>query len=565
MKNIVLLVQAIFILAVFSSMEIHACNSLIIPETDSIAFGRNLDGPFENGFWVLNRRGICRSSYIPDAVSRDSLTWQSIYGSMTINCYHIDIPLGGMNEAGLVVEHLATDSACFNYGGSIPGITPHQWLLYQLDNFATVDEVIAGLDDYSLVPWIFGIMHYIVCDATGDVAIIEYMRDGYGGCERRVYTNGDIPTYMTALGNTTYFSHTSFMSQFMNFGGLLPIPTDSGTLSSSTQYRFAYSCEMIRQYTLDPSPGILDYTFDVLSEYIFGSTPVSIVYRPCERKLHFFTSLNSERRTIDFDDFSFSRDTSRIALFWHLESDPDSGNWIANMDSVNSYMVEFFSTSCGSFSSTFAPYAPEMNAYRAEIPLLSVDLGGDTTITTEDSLVLNAGSGYTTYYWINGTTAETLFVDGTIHAPGVYEIWVEVTNSVGCIVSDTISLTIDLPVEIAETSKPENLSIKTHPNPFNSAVTITVEQTFFSVQNGQTGMSDLPVQVEIFDINGRRIDVIPDPDRESRGAAKNLDSRFHENDRMVIWQPSPSIGSGVYLIRATVGDGSVSKRVVYLK
>ncbi len=557
------LVLCLVSIAIFISIRTcPACNSLIIPEIDSVAFGRNLDGPFVNGFWVVNQRDICKSSYIPADATRDSLVWQSLYGSVTINCYHIDIPLGGMNEAGLVVEHLATDSACFNYGGAIPGITPHQWVQYQLDNHATVDEVIAGLDDYSLVPWIFGIMHYIICDATGDVAIIEYLRDGSGGCERRVYTDGDIPLYMTAISNTTYYRHTSFMSQFINFGGVNPIPTDPATLSSSTLYRFAYSCEMIRQYTLDPSPGILDYTFDVLEQFIFGNTPISIVYKPCERRLHFFTSLNSERRIIDFGDIDFSRDAPRNALLWHLESDPDSGSWVSNMDSVNAYMVDYFSTSCGSFSASFSPYAPEMLAYRAEIPLPSVYLGADTTITTEDSMVLYAGSGYITYYWINASTAETLFVDGTIHAPGIYDIWVEVTNSVGCMIADTIRITLIDPVGVDETSKPTAFEISAHPNPFNSAVTIAVDGAEESFA---------PARVEIFDVNGRLLRVISregfQPDEKSPTCPQEI-SRQARNDTKseFIWRPDESLPSGVYLVRARVdGDRTVANRVVYLK
>jgi len=556
-KTSLLSVCLILFVTLVSVRTCQACNSLIIPEADSIAFGRNLDGPFINGFWVVNQRDICKSSYIPSDVTRDSLVWQSLYGSVTINCYHIDIPLGGMNEAGLVVEHLATDSACFNYGGTIPGITPQQWIQYQLDNFATVDEVIAGLDDYSLIPWIFGIVHYIMCDATGDVAIIEYMNNGSGGCERRVYTDGDIPLYMTAISNTTYYRHTNFMSQFINFGGVLPVPTDPATLSSSTLYRFAYSCEMIRQYTLDPSPGILDYTFDVLTQFIFGNTPISIVYRPCEDRLHFFTSLNPDRRIIDFDGIDFSRDATRIALLWNVESDPDSGYWVANMDSVNAYMVDYFSTIGGPMGTAFAPYAPEMLAYRAEIPLPSVYLGADTTITTEDSLVLYAGSGYVTYYWVNTSTAETLFIDGTIHAPGIYEIWVEVTNSVGCMIADTITINLIDPVNVHEIAKPEHYDISIHPNPFNSAVTISLSviPATSSVIPGSTRNPE----IEIFDINGRMVAEIPANGSES---AKPLSTNASGACR---WQPDESLGSGVYLVRAKIGDESVTKRIVYLK
>jgi hypothetical protein len=34
---------------------------------------------------------------------------------------------------------------------------------------------------------------------------------------------------------------------------------------------------------------------------------------------------------------------------------------------------------------------------------------------------------------------------------------------------------------------------------------------------------------------------------------------------ILTWQPDATVGSGVYLVRAKVGDSEVTKRVVYLK
>ena len=65
------------------------------------------------------------------------------------------------------------------------------------------------------------------------------------------------------------------------------------------------------------------------------------------------------------------------------------------------------------------------------------------------------------------------------------------------------------------TARPENIAISAYPNPFNSTVTIAVEQTFLSVQNGQTGMSDLPI-VEIFDIAGQMVANLPVMDAHLR-------------------------------------------------
>jgi len=103
-------------------------------------------------------------------------------------------------------------------------------------------------------------------------------------------------------------------------------------------------------------------------------------------------------------------------------------------------------------------------------------------------------------------------------------------------------------------AKPAAFAISAYPNPFNGECKIMIDDCGMGIG-----------AIEIFDVNGRLIYVIPDPDRESRVATEILDSRFHGNDKSVVWQPSPSLSSGVYLVRATVGDESVSKRIVYLK
>jgi len=78
--------------------------------------------------------------------------------------------------------------------------------------------------------------------------------------------------------------------------------------------------------------------------------------------------------------------------------------------------------------------------------------------------------------------------------------------------------------------KPESLSLLLYPNPFNSACRISAPEG---------------AEMEIFDINGRCI------------------TEFGGGDQ--IWKPEASVGSGVYLVRAKIGDKDITKRVVYLK
>ena len=129
-----------------------------------------------------------------------------------------------------------------------------------------------------------------------------------------------------------------------------------------------------------------------------------------------------------------------------------------------------------------------------------------------------------------------------------------------CLAQTADGITYDTLSAIEESppATPEDFAISAYPNPFNSAVTISL---------------DVPVDltVEIFDINGRMVydnfvgDGSPVPSSNGRGDLAPTTREF-------IWQPDVSIGSGVYLVRARFNsaqrpiDGqTTTKRVVYLK
>jgi len=121
---------------------------------------------------------------------------------------------------------------------------------------------------------------------------------------------------------------------------------------------------------------------------------------------------------------------------------------------------------------------------------------------------------------------------------------------------------------IAETApiKPSAIEISAYPNPFNSSVTIAVD--------GVGGGSPVPFDVEIYDVNGRKIDVIARRAEPNEAISPNnrssvpLDTRRDAvsiNNCEFIWQPHESLPSGVYLVRARIGDCEMARRVVYLK
>ncbi|MGC9314877.1 MAG: T9SS type A sorting domain-containing protein, partial [bacterium] len=129
---------------------------------------------------------------------------------------------------------------------------------------------------------------------------------------------------------------------------------------------------------------------------------------------------------------------------------------------------------------------------------------------------------------------------------------------------------------IAETpSRPSDISISAYPNPFNSAVTITLDGV---------GVSDTPLRLEIYDVSGRRM--AHAPFGSAQGAEfRSLNEVESTDRRQFVWQPHESIPSGVYLVRVEIGgergfdpEGSsaklsrrdnsvhsITKRVVYMK
>jgi penicillin V acylase-like amidase (Ntn superfamily) len=69
--------------------------------------------------------------------------WVSRYGSVTFNQYGREMPNGGINEAGLVVETLMLPRAR-NPAPTTGRAVIVAWVQYQLDNSGTVAEVIAS-------------------------------------------------------------------------------------------------------------------------------------------------------------------------------------------------------------------------------------------------------------------------------------------------------------------------------------------------------------------------------------------------------------------------------------
>ena len=160
-------------------------------------FGKNFDWVVDDGLVIANQRGIEKTALVP-FLNRPA-KWTSKYGSITFNQFGWELPYGGINEAGLVVETMLLFESKYPPKDKRAAIGMLQWVQYQLDNCRTVDEVIATNKRIRIFgdPKVKMGLHYLVADATGKAASIEFL-DGKMVC----HSGPDLP--LKALTNLPY-------------------------------------------------------------------------------------------------------------------------------------------------------------------------------------------------------------------------------------------------------------------------------------------------------------------------------------------------------------------------
>ncbi|MBI5262882.1 MAG: linear amide C-N hydrolase, partial [Bradyrhizobium sp.] len=159
-----------------------ACTRLVyLGDNGRVITARSMDWKSEmpTNLWIFPR-GMTRSG----EVGPNSLQWKSKYGSVIASAYEVSTA-DGMNEAGLVANVLwLVESEYPKFDSSRPGLTIAAWAQYVLDNFATVQEAVDVLekDSFAIVTdnvpgqKLLATLHLSISDATGDSAIIEYIK-----------------------------------------------------------------------------------------------------------------------------------------------------------------------------------------------------------------------------------------------------------------------------------------------------------------------------------------------------------------------------------------------------
>lgn len=157
--------------------------------------GRTMDWleDMQSNLWIFPR-GMARGG----DMGKKSLKWTSKYGSVITSGYECGSS-DGMNEKGLVANLLYLAESEYPPDDQRPTLVTGAVVQYLLDNFATVEEAVAVMrqEKFRVVTVTApngskGTVHFSISDASGDSAIIEYIKGKliiHHGKQYQVMTN----------------------------------------------------------------------------------------------------------------------------------------------------------------------------------------------------------------------------------------------------------------------------------------------------------------------------------------------------------------------------------------
>lgn len=296
-KTIVLCFLSLFLVKIDKT---YSCTAFKLPISSGFLIGNNYDWISPEGFILVNQRNVNKTAF--GFTADKAVTWNSKYGSITFNQYGKEFPQGGMNEKGLVVITLVLSETVYpNTSNEDKIINEAQWIQYQLDNFASVDELISNIEKIKIKAFAIN-LHYYVADASGKVAIIEFL-DGKIVVNNNSKYNLNVITNSTAE-NSEYFYKNKYKS-------VEKFPPTSLN-------RFSRAVELIEKHKLlgeQERRKEINYSFDILKSVFYkGWTVWSIVYDVKEMKIYWKSTKNKTVKWISLADFDFSKPTSMLNI-----------------------------------------------------------------------------------------------------------------------------------------------------------------------------------------------------------------------------------------------------------
>lgn len=274
----------------------HACTAFAIPTSATGIVAKSYDWGYGGGLAFANPRGAHKRAWlIGDA--GPALTWTSRHASLTFNQLGRDMPMGGMNEAGLVVEILWLEQTRYESPDPRPSVNESQWIQWQLDTASSVAEVLRNAA-LARVAMVRAPVHYFVCDRAGACAVVEYLQG-------RLAVHHAETLVTPVLANDSYATSMHAFARYMGIGAQRGVPR-----GHSSSARFLRAAEAVRAFSLaevrKQDSDAVAFAFDALTRVRQpGYTQWQLVYETRAGRVHF--RLPGEKQATTFDVSAIAR------------------------------------------------------------------------------------------------------------------------------------------------------------------------------------------------------------------------------------------------------------------
>ena len=291
-KSLILVVSIIC----FMQLPGRACTTFFLDQNTTPVLGTNYDWHIGSGMIVINQRGVSKKGM---QVAEDEQVappaWISKYGSLTFNQYGRETPMGGINEAGLVVHTMMLSEGIYPTPDSRRPVKNLQWIQYQLDNCSSVEQVIKNDLKIRIQQKEVPGLHYLVADRSGNCASLEWIKG-----KLVIHKGNTMP--VKVLANNTYDDSVRYLKRHQGFGGTMVVE-EVGSMSLD---RFVRAAKLVKDFPGQSKAPVLEYAFNILRKVSDRTTRWSIVYDMKNLQIHFKTHSNSQVRSVDLRRFDLS-------------------------------------------------------------------------------------------------------------------------------------------------------------------------------------------------------------------------------------------------------------------
>ena len=366
---------------------------------------------------------------------------------------------------------------------------------------ATFTSTASGLPPLSY-QWRKG--NVIIPGATNNTFIIPAVSFADAGDYNMIVSNPygadtSLDAHLTVTGNqppvavidTPLFGTLYSGGDTIHFHGTITDP-EEGVLPDSM---FAWQVDFHHDLHIHPGPspgnGISSGTFEIPNS---GEISANVYYRMYLYAHDSFGALDTDSVDIHPRTSTFIINTQPQGLMVTVGGQPvQAPDTVLGVEG----MIRFFGapytqlgyvftnwSNGGSLDQTFTTPVNDTvwTAYYA-IPTLAYNIGNDTTVCINQPIMLDAGAGYNTYAWTDGSVGEFLSMVSTV--PDTFTVGVTITDSTGAAGTDSITVIFDICDAIALNATQH---VNVYPVPSGGEITISgIDENYFLVVTDVTG------------------------------------------------------------------------------